>query len=89
MLYFRFDTGSGTAVLRSTVQLKLNHWHSVKIRRKLREGMLYLDSQSPVIGKSPGTTRGLNIRTDFYVGGVNTDKLAIDSNLEVCILILV
>ena len=45
--------------------------------------MLYLDREAPVIGKSPGTTRGLNIRTPLYVGGVNQDKFTISTNLKV------
>ena len=75
-LEFRFDTGSGPAVLRSSVQIVLDKWHKVKVKRKLQEASMVLDEGSPVVGKSPGNTRGLNIRTPFYFGGLNLDKYA-------------
>ncbi len=46
----------------------------MKVKRKLREASLVLDSEEPVLGKSPGNTRGLNIRTPVYIGGLNTKK---------------
>ena len=44
------------------------------MKRKLREASLLLDNGDPVLGKSPGNTRGLNIRTPVYIGGLNTKK---------------
>ncbi len=46
----------------------------MKVKRKLREASLVLDSEEPALGKSPGNTRGLNIRTPVYIGGLNTKK---------------
>ncbi len=46
----------------------------MKVKRKLREASLVLDTEEPAIGKSPGNTRGLNIRTPVYIGGLNTKK---------------
>jgi hypothetical protein len=71
----RFDTGSGPAILRSTEAIRADVWHEVKVKRKLREASLVLDNADPVVGKSPGNTRGLNIRTPVYIGGLNTKKL--------------
>ena len=83
---FRFDTGSGPAILRSGVAINAGAWYSVYIERKLREGKLVFSTESSddsnnsgestgisttVIGKSPGSTRGLNIRTSLYFGGID------------------
>ena len=83
---FRFDTGSGPAILRSGVPINAGVWYTVYIERKLREGKLELSTgdsdesnddgettgiSTTVIGKSPGSTRGLNIRTSLYFGGID------------------
>ena len=38
---FRFDVGSGPAVLKSLKRLKLNEWHTVRLSRNRREGIDY------------------------------------------------
>ena len=83
---FRFDTGSGPAILRSGVPINAGAWYTVYIERKLRDGMLRLSTgdleesdrteeitgiSTTVRGKSPGSTRGLNIRTSLYFGGID------------------
>ena len=73
-LEFRFDTGSGPAILTSAAEVEENTWHQVKIKRKLREGSLVFDKENPVTETSPGNTRGLNIRTPVYIGGLNLQK---------------
>ena len=91
-LEFRFDTGSGPAVLRSVEPVSADRWHEVKIKRKLREASMTLDAGAPVVGKSAGNTRGLNIRTPFYLGGVNTAVLTfapgvgVDQGFSGCII---
>jgi hypothetical protein len=37
-------------------------WYTVDITRKLREGELKLSGEATIVGSSPGSTRGLNIR---------------------------
>ncbi len=78
---FRFDTGSGPAVIRSRSEVRLDTWHVVRVTRKLREGHLELDDEEPVSGESPGTTRGLNIKTPFYFAGWNHDKLTMSKHV--------
>ena len=83
---FRFDTGSGPAILRSGVPINSGSWYTVYVERKLRDGILILSTgnmedtknaeettgiSTTVKGKSPGSTRGLNIRTSLYFGGVD------------------
>ncbi|XP_059170575.1 basement membrane-specific heparan sulfate proteoglycan core protein-like [Physella acuta] len=45
---FRFDTGSGPAVIRSTNPVKLNEWTSVVAYRVGRQGMLTVDNEPSV-----------------------------------------
>ena len=80
-LEFRFDTGSGPAVIRSRGEVSLDTWHVVRVVRKLREGQLELDDEEPVTGKSPGTTRGLNIRTPFYFAGWNHEAVSLSKHV--------
>ena len=86
---FRFDTGSGPAILRSGVPITAGAWYTVSVERKLREGQLKISTSgvnddgtikedsditgvsTTVTGKSPGSTRGLNIRTPLYFGGTD------------------
>jgi hypothetical protein len=83
---FRFDTGSGPAILRSGVPINAGAWYTVYVERKLRDGILKLSTgdlhesnrteevtgiSTTVTGKSPGSTRGLNIRTSLYFGGID------------------
>ena len=73
-LVFTFDTGSGPAVLRSEEPLETSRWFSVLLSRKLRDGRMKIDGREEVRGRSPGHTRGLNIKTPIYFGGLNTTK---------------
>ena len=86
---FRFDTGSGPAILRSGVPVNVGSWYTVSVERKLRDGRLKVSTgnvkalnedqevtgiSTVVTGKSPGSTRGLNIRTPLYFGGIDEDN---------------
>ena len=73
-LVFRFDTGSGPAVLRSKEPLETSRWFSVVLTRKLRDGRMVIDGRDEVRGRGPGHTRGLNIKTPIYFGGLNYNK---------------
>ncbi|XP_039768050.1 basement membrane-specific heparan sulfate proteoglycan core protein isoform X3 [Ornithorhynchus anatinus] len=69
-LEFRFELGSGTAVLRSAEPLTLGHWHRVSAERLNKDGSLRVDGGRPVQRSSPGKSQGLNLRTPLYLGGV-------------------
>ena len=73
---FRFDTGSGPAILRTAEKIPTGKWLDVSIERKLRNGVLTVGDEV-IKGESPGSTRGLNIRTPIYFGGLNRDKLTL------------
>uniref|UniRef100_A0A8C0JBH2 Heparan sulfate proteoglycan 2 n=1 Tax=Chelonoidis abingdonii TaxID=106734 RepID=A0A8C0JBH2_CHEAB len=68
---FRYELGSGLAVLRSTEPLALGQWHKVSAERINKDGTLQVDSSKPVKRSSPGKSQGLNLRTPMYLGGVD------------------
>ncbi|KAK6492955.1 pikachurin-like isoform X1 [Huso huso] len=68
-LQFRFNCGSGPAVIISESRIKLGSWHSATIYRDGLNGWLRLDNDTPVTGKSQGQYSKITFRTPFYVGG--------------------
>uniref|UniRef100_A0A8C5CHM1 Heparan sulfate proteoglycan 2 n=1 Tax=Gadus morhua TaxID=8049 RepID=A0A8C5CHM1_GADMO len=67
---FRYELGTGQAILRSPEPVSLGQWHRVVAERNMREGQLRVD-QGPMEKKtSPGKAQGLNIHTPMYLGGV-------------------
>ncbi|XP_075762396.1 basement membrane-specific heparan sulfate proteoglycan core protein isoform X5 [Pelodiscus sinensis] len=70
-LEFRYELGSGTAVLRSTEPLALGQWHRVSAERLNKDGALQVGGSRPVKRSSPGKSQGLNLRTPLYLGGVD------------------
>ncbi|XP_016077400.1 PREDICTED: agrin-like, partial [Miniopterus natalensis] len=73
----RFDTGSGPAVLTSTVPVEPGRWHRLELSRHWRQGTLSVDGEPPVLGQSPSGTDGLNLDTDLFVGGVPEDHASV------------
>ncbi|XP_069893156.1 agrin isoform X3 [Dipodomys merriami] len=74
---FRFDTGSGPAVLTSLVPVEPGQWHRLELSRHWRQGTLSVDGETPVVGESPSGTDGLNLDTDLFVGGIPEDQAAV------------
>ncbi|KAJ6656843.1 hypothetical protein lerEdw1_003174 [Lerista edwardsae] len=70
-LEFRYELGSGTAVLQSARPLALGQWHTVTAERMNKDGTLQVDNEPPVKRSSPGKSQGLNLRTSLYLGGVD------------------
>ncbi|XP_054857961.1 basement membrane-specific heparan sulfate proteoglycan core protein isoform X3 [Eublepharis macularius] len=68
---FRYELGSGTAILRSREPLGLGQWHKITAERLNKDGSLQLDDERPVKRSSPGKSLGLNLRTPLYLGGVD------------------
>ncbi|XP_035512277.1 basement membrane-specific heparan sulfate proteoglycan core protein isoform X12 [Morone saxatilis] len=67
---FRYELGTGQAILLSSEPVSLGQWHRVVAERNKRSGHLKVD-QGPVEKKmSPGKAQGLNIHTHMYLGGV-------------------
>ncbi|KAM6924356.1 basement membrane-specific heparan sulfate proteoglycan core protein-like [Xenentodon cancila] len=67
---FRYELGTGQAILRSPEPASLGQWHRLVAERNKRAGHLKVD-QGPVERRtSPGKAQGLNIHTPVYLGGV-------------------
>uniref|UniRef100_H2Z5C7 Agrin n=1 Tax=Ciona savignyi TaxID=51511 RepID=H2Z5C7_CIOSA len=90
---FRFDMGSGMFKLRSTRLVNDTMWHTIVARRIRRDGMLQLDYDPPEQGTSPGHSSGLNLDSNFFVGGFNThledrryqQQTGVDKGLTGCV----
>uniref|UniRef100_A0A3Q1H130 Heparan sulfate proteoglycan 2 n=1 Tax=Acanthochromis polyacanthus TaxID=80966 RepID=A0A3Q1H130_9TELE len=80
---FRYELGTGQAVLLSPEPVSLGQWHRVVAERNKRAGHLTVD-QGPTERKmSPGKAQGLNIHTPMYLGGVpNMDILPKPANVS-------
>ncbi|XP_015195849.2 pikachurin isoform X2 [Lepisosteus oculatus] len=68
-LHFRFNCGTGTAVIISESRVRLGSWHSATLSRDGTNGWLRLDNDTPVTGRSQGQYTKITFRTPFYVGG--------------------
>ncbi|XP_070560391.1 basement membrane-specific heparan sulfate proteoglycan core protein-like isoform X2 [Ptychodera flava] len=77
---FRFDMGSGAAIIRSAAPLELNQWHTVILRRNRRQGSMIVDGQIPVNGTSLGGFQGLDLTDRLFVGGLPSDAVSSKSS---------
>ncbi|XP_043765072.1 basement membrane-specific heparan sulfate proteoglycan core protein isoform X5 [Cervus elaphus] len=69
-LEFRYELGSGLAILRSAEPLALGRWHHASAERLNKDGSLRVNGGRPVLRSSPGKSQGLNLHTLLYLGGV-------------------
>ncbi|KAL1455510.1 hypothetical protein WDU94_009600 [Cyamophila willieti] len=67
---FRFDVGSGPAVVKANFSVEMNEWHTVTLKRNRRKGMMFVDAQGPYSGESPGAFQGLDLSELVYIGSV-------------------
>ncbi|XP_023932250.1 agrin-like isoform X3 [Lingula anatina] len=67
---YRYDLGSGPALIRSTKPIQLNRQHHVMVNRSGSRGALQVDNGEEVLGSSQGNLRSLNLDQPLYVGGI-------------------
>ncbi|KAG8429022.1 hypothetical protein GDO86_018524, partial [Hymenochirus boettgeri] len=67
---FRFDCGSGTAVIRTEKPITLGQWHELRVSRTAKRGILQVDNQKPVEGMAEGGFTQIKCNTDLFLGGV-------------------
>jgi len=67
---FRFELGSGIALLRSSKRVTLGEWHRLSAKRYHGDGILRLDDASPVSGRAPGSLRSLDVLQPAFVGAI-------------------
>jgi len=72
-VHYKFDCGSGAALLISDKNINDNQWHTVLFKRQGNYGQLIVDEDIPVKGYSLGHTNTININPPFFVGGVLPD----------------
>lgn len=70
VLHFLFNLGSGEADISSVGTVELNVWHTAVIYRSGSVGGLVLDDMAARTGTSPPPFTGLNVASNFYLGGL-------------------
>ncbi|CAI9728070.1 pikachurinpikachurin-like [Octopus vulgaris] len=82
-LEFRFDLGTGPAIIRSPHAVSLGNWHIVKLSRTGRDGILEVDNQPRAEGLSQGAYTQLTLLQDLYIGGhQNFDETSKYANIS-------
>ena len=61
---------TGPAIIESPDLIEENRWYTVVAERNLQDGSLQMDGMEAVKGRSPGTSRGLNLKLPLYLGGM-------------------
>ncbi|XP_060046950.1 pikachurin [Erinaceus europaeus] len=74
-LQFRFNCGSGVAVITSESRIKLGTWNTVKLYRDGVQGLLQVNNGTAVAGRSPGEYSKITFRTPLYLGGAPSAHL--------------
>lgn len=70
-------------MIRSEREVKPGEWTTVSVGRNFREGQIMVDDDAPIVGQSPGPTRGLNLRTPLYVGGFDRQRIRLSDGVGV------
>ncbi|XP_070563063.1 pikachurin-like [Ptychodera flava] len=66
---FRFNCGTGAAIIRSNYTVTLNKWHKLTVYRSRYSGWLQVNDEEAVHGQSPGLYNRITLRELFYLGG--------------------
>ncbi|XP_076631096.1 terribly reduced optic lobes isoform X1 [Colletes latitarsis] len=80
---FRYDIGSGLAIIRSSHVLQPGVWTHVSVNRDFKEGNLTVNGEPTVGGKSPGTARTMTLYTPLYIGGVDRRRITVNKHAGV------
>nr|XP_042908819.1 agrin [Parasteatoda tepidariorum] len=80
---FRYNLGNGPVVLRSPQKLHLGKFHRLIAKRYLRDGMLTLEGQEDVAGKSQGSLKSLDLGENLFLGYVPSERKGIFENIAV------
>lgn len=80
---FRFDIGSGIAVLRSLQLIQPGVWTSIRVNRDFKEAKLSVNGEPAVEGKSPGASKTMTLNTPLYIGGVDRRRITVNKAVGV------
>ncbi|XP_067214275.1 basement membrane-specific heparan sulfate proteoglycan core protein isoform X33 [Linepithema humile] len=67
---FKFNLGSGPAVIHADKPITLSEWHTIKIQRNRKEGAMLVDGEGPYKVVAVGRRQGLDLKEPLYIGGV-------------------
>ena len=80
---FRYNLGSGTAIIRGTSPLPLNQWHRIEAERMGQTGQLVVNDNLPIVATSPGSSFSLQLGGSLLLGGVaNNAQVSFDTELD-------
>jgi hypothetical protein len=74
---------AGPAILKSDREIRAGEWVQVTADRSFRDGVLIVNDGAEVRGKSPGSTRGLNLNTKLFVGGWDRQRVRLNPGVNV------
>ncbi|XP_050719912.1 agrin-like isoform X4 [Eriocheir sinensis] len=77
---FRYNLGSGPALIRSHERVQMKRFHRVVAKRYQRDGILQLDDTEDSVGKAPGNLKSLDLRGSTYIGYVPTNERRVWEN---------
>ncbi|XP_054715534.1 agrin-like [Uloborus diversus] len=80
---FRYNLGSGEAILRSSQRLQLGRFHRITAKRYQRDGMISVDGKSETTGQSPGSRNYLDLGENLFLGYVPTTAIQIFDNIGI------
>ncbi|XP_057332116.1 basement membrane-specific heparan sulfate proteoglycan core protein isoform X8 [Microplitis mediator] len=83
LVEFRFDIGSGMAVVRSNYVIQPGVWTRVTLNRDFKDGKLSVNGEPLVEGRAPGIARTMTLNTPMYIGGVNRSRITINTKVDV------
>ncbi|CAH1955675.1 unnamed protein product [Acanthoscelides obtectus] len=88
---FRYDLGSGPAVIRSLEKVETGKFHKIVIKRYHRDGMLKVDDGEDMGGQASGHSKALDLQEDTFIGYIPTnhsriyENIGTDKGLQGCI----
>ena len=81
---FRYNLGSGTAIIRGSSPLALNQWHRIEAERMGQTGQLVVNGNVPIVSSSPGFSLSLQLGGNLLLGGTDNDpQVSVDTELDV------
>lgn len=69
--------------MRSDREIRAGEWIQITADRSFRDGVLIVNDGPEIRGKSPGSTRGLNLNTRLYVGGWDRQHVRLHPGVNV------
>ncbi|KAL9883895.1 terribly reduced optic lobes isoform 7-T9 [Glossina fuscipes fuscipes] len=67
---FRFDFDGKPMIVQAEHPITLNKWHTVRVNRFRRDGIMHVDDQHPVGFPTLSPSSSLDLIEDLYIGGV-------------------